>query len=411
MPVIGDLPPHGGIPPAGGREYPLKIAWPKLAAAAIISCGLVFIIAMYVVGLSAKSATERDFIEYWAAGQQLVHGANPYDVREVLRIEQGVGMVGDKPKITFSPPVAFFLALPLGFVGAKTGLILWLLTLLGSLSIAIFVLWVLNGKPDSRFHLLGYLFAPAMACLMAGQLGIFLLLGIVLFLYFHRSRPFLAGAVLLPCTLKPHLFLPFAIALLLWVVCRKAYAILAGFSVVLLVSCALTLHFDREAWSQYSEMMRLTHVVQAFVPTLSVALRFAVARNAPWVQFVPEAAACCWALRYFWTRRNCWNWMDQGMLVFLVSALCTPYCWFTDESILLPAVLAGVYRAVDSGRSLLPIAVIAGVALIEAMGQVSLMSSYYLWTVPAWLGWYLYATSGSANRAGEIRVAAADIAD
>jgi hypothetical protein len=291
-----------------------------------------------------------------------------------------------------NPPVAFFLALPLGLVSPKTGLILWLLVLLASLSVSIWIIWLLNGRPDSRFHLLGYAFAPALVCLMAGQFGIFLLLGVVFFLYFHRSSPFIAGAALLLCALKPHLFLPFAIVLLAWAVRRKTYRILAGFSAALLASCALSFCLDSHAWAQYSQMMQTGGALNEPVPVLSVMFRFLVDRKAVWLQFLPQTAACAWALWYFWTRRNRWSWMDQGMLVLLVSAVCTPFGWFTDESMLLPAVLTGLYRAADSRRSLLPLAVIAGVALIEALANISIMSRYYLWTTPAWLAWYLYAT-------------------
>ena len=51
-------------------------------------------------------------------------------------------------------------------------------------------------------------------CLQAGQISIVFLFGVVLFLLFYESRPWLAGAALVPCALKPHLFLPFAIVLL-----------------------------------------------------------------------------------------------------------------------------------------------------------------------------------------------------
>ena len=59
---------------------------------------------------------------------------------------------------------------------------------------------------------------------------------------------------------------------------------------------------------------------------------------------------------------------------------------------LLPAVLAGIYCATDSRRSLLPLGLIAGVALAEVFAEVQITSRYYLWTTPAWLAWYLYAT-------------------
>jgi len=172
-----------------------KIPWRGLAAASIVAAGLCFVVGIYVIGLSDKNAAERDFISYWAAGQQLAHGANPYDFGAVRSLELGAGReTGEALLIMRNPPVALFLAYPLGLVSAKTGLILWLVALLGGLSASIWILWLLNGRPDSRFHLAGYIFAPALACLMAGQFGIFLLLGVALFLYLHQSRPFLGGA-------------------------------------------------------------------------------------------------------------------------------------------------------------------------------------------------------------------------
>jgi hypothetical protein len=246
---------------------------------------------------------------------------------------------------------------------------------------------------------------------MAGQLGIFLLLGVVLFLYFHQSRPALAGAALLLCALKPHVFIPFAVVLLIWVVSRKAYRILAGFSAALLASCALSFWLDAQAWPQFSHMMQTGGALTEPVPTLGVTFRFLVNRDAVWLEFLPAAAGCVWAIWYFWTRRNRWSWTDQGLLLLLVSAMCTPYGWFTDEAMLLPAVLAGVYRAVSTRRSLLPLALIAGVALIELAAFVPITSRYYLWSTPAWLGWYLYATGSKHARAEETASGAAEIAE
>jgi hypothetical protein len=233
-----------------------------------------------------------------------------------------------------------------------------------------------------------------MECLMAGQFGLFLLLGVVLFLYFHKSRPFLAGAALLLCATKPHLFLPFGIVLILWIVVKKQYRILAGFCVALLASCALAFCFDPYAWSHYSQMMHTSGIMGEIVPTLSEFFRLIIDRNAIWLQFLPQAAGCFWALWFFWTRRTRWSWMDQGLLLLLVSVMCSPYALLTDEALLLPAVLTGIYRADRSGRSLLPFGCIAGVAMIEVFVKIPMTSAYYLWTTPAWLAWYLYATSG-----------------
>jgi hypothetical protein len=375
--------------------------WRVVAAACIVAAGLSFVVGLFVVGLTAKNASQRDFIQYWAAGQQLIHHANPYDFDAILQLERTVGLEGNVPKISFSPPVAFFLVLPLGLVGAKTGLILWLLVQLGCLILSVRILWIVDGRPASGLHFTGIAFAPALACLMAGQLGIFFLLGISIFLLLHESHPFISGAVLLPCSLKPHLFLPCAIVLVLWAIHRRAFRIPAGFSIALLASCALTLSFDRHVWTEYFQMMPLAGISSVFVPTLSVALRFLLDRNAIWLQYIPELLACAWALWYFQSRRDHWKWSDHGLLVLLVSAVCTPYGFFFDEVVLFPAVLAALYRAEESGRPLLPFALIAGGALCELLMGPGMTTPYYLWTTPAWLGWYLYATRSKRVSAQE----------
>jgi hypothetical protein len=187
----------------------------RLAAALIVSAGTLLVCAIFSIGLTNKSATERDYIQYWAAGHLLVDHANPYSLPAILRVEQQAGLESQDPKASVSPPVAVILLVPLGFVSAKAGLILWLLAQLDCLSLSIWIFWILIGKPDTRLHLLGYIFAPALACLQAGQLGIFMLLGVMLFPLFCDTRPFLAGSALMPCALKPHLFLPFVAAVLL----------------------------------------------------------------------------------------------------------------------------------------------------------------------------------------------------
>jgi hypothetical protein len=374
----------------------------KLAAACIIAAGFTLVAGMFYVQVGNRNAAARDFIQYWAAGQQLAHGGDPYDPTAALRLERSVGLEDDFPKLSISPPVGVFLELPLGFVGPKNGLIGWLLVQIACASVSVWLLWVLHGRPATRLHLLGYGFAPILACLMAGQLGIFFLLGITLFLYLHRSQPFLAGAALLPCAMKPHLFVPFGIALLLWIATRRQFSILLGFLAACAASCALALYVDPQIWSQYARMMTETRMFDVFIPTLSTGFRFLVDRHAVWLQFLPEAAACVWAIWYFFARRTVWDWMNQGLLVLLVSVLCAPYAWFTDEAVLLPAIVAGLYSATERRRSPLPLAVFGGVAMIEVLATVPLTSPFYLWTPLAWLAWYLYATRpGNREGSGE----------
>jgi hypothetical protein len=142
---------------------------------------------------------------------------------------------------------------------------------------------------------------------------------------------------------------------------------------------------------------------------LSAQLRLVTDRHAVWIQFVPVTLASVWAIWYFWTRRRSWDWLDHGLVLLLMGAMCTPFGFPTDESMLLPAVLAGAYRCIASRRSTWPLALFAGVGLVEVMIPIQIVSRYYLWTSPAWLLWYLYATERFPRRAttavhGEVEI-------
>ena len=88
------------------KTNPLRIA--AAGCLAVVGVSILVFIAR------TNNASQRDFISYWAAGQQLVHGANPYDGDAVLRIESRVGFDRVEPLIMRNPPLAFLLAWPLG---------------------------------------------------------------------------------------------------------------------------------------------------------------------------------------------------------------------------------------------------------------------------------------------------------
>ena len=373
-----------------------------LAASAIVAAGFLFLTLIFWFSLTDAGAAKRDFIGYWAAGRQMVHGADPFDAGSVLALEKSVGLGDLQIKLTPSPPPGLVLVLPLGFMSAKGGLVFWTMLQIACLAASIGIVWILLGRPASRLHLFGFLFAPAVACIMAGQVGVLCLLGVALFLYLYESHPFFAGVALLPCSLKPHLFLPMVLVLLLWIIARKAFAIVAGFLVALAAGDALVTLCDRPIWSQYFAMLHAGGLHGRFSPTLSAYLRWDIAAQAGWLEYLLTAVACIWAFWFFFRRRAQWDWAQEGMLVLLVSVVCAPYAWITDESMLLPAVLFAVFRAIDTRRSLIPIALFAVIALIELFANVRITSWYYTWTAPAWLAWFLYATrSASAKPVAE----------
>ncbi len=356
----------------------------------------IIVVAICADLLGRHAAGSRDFVEYWASGQLLAHHANPYDGKAILGIERSIGFPSDEQAlIMWNPPQALLVVLPLGFVGSRAALLLWSLLLLASLFASVRMVWVMHGRPNELLNLLGYSFAPALICLLAGQISIFVLLGLVLFLRLHQTQPFFAGISLWLCLLKPHLFLPFGMVLFVWVITTRSYKLLVGVAVALGLSAGVVFLWDPSAWLHYRHMMNTVsteRMQQQLIPCLSIMLRWTISRKTMWLQYVPPALACIWALIYFRRHRDNWDWLEHGSLLMLVSVLFAPYTWLLDQAILIPALLHAAYRT--RSRNLLAVLALASAAIdIGALRGVAILHSLlYLWTAPAWLAWYLYAT-------------------
>jgi hypothetical protein len=344
------------------------------------------------VPFTGNIAGARDFVVYWATGQQLAHHANPYDPESMGRIERSAGLAAGYGVLYMrNPPWGLALALPLGFVGLRSGALLWSLILVGCLAASVRILWLMHGRPRNQLHWLALSFAPALECLIVGQTSLFALLGLVLFLRLNGSRPFLAGMSLWLCTLKPHLFVPFGVVLLAWIAVAKSYKILAGASVAMAASCALTYLISPLAWTEYSKMIRASGIEKEFIPCLSVALSLRFSPHTMWLQYLPAVLCCAWAMTYFWPRRHTWDWAKQGNLVMLASLFAAPYCWVFDQVIALPALLRGVY--LTKSRKLLALLGFASILMnVGLVCGIRLVSPLYLLTAPTWLAWYLFAS-------------------
>lgn len=360
-----------------------------LACGAVIAANALF---LAVIPFLRHLSGGRDFVVYWATGQQLIHHGNPYDAAAMGALEHAAGYIGKGSYYMRNPPWSLPLALPLGYVNASLAALPWSLLMLGILILAVRIVWGMWGRRGSQIAWLGYCFPPALQCVVMGQTSLFLLLGLVLFLRYHRSRPFWAGASLWLCSLKPHLFLPFGVALLLWIAVTRSYRVLAGAATALAASCALTEWIDPAAWGQYFHWAGRSGIASEFIPCLAVELRQVIAPGKDWIAFVPAAIACVWAAVWFWRKRRTWDWVEDGNLLTLVSILVAPYCWIYDQCLAMPALLYAAVKT-ESRRALGTLAVLFLVLELQPyLFGVGLESKIFLWPAFAWVAWYGMAT-------------------
>lgn len=360
--------------------------------------GIVFTsLFLCLLPFNRNVVSRRDFIVYWATGQQLAHHANPYDPDALSRLEHDAGFQGAASYYMRNAPWALPLALPLGYFGAMASALPWSLLIMGLLVASVRIVWKTFGASGDHLDWLGYCFPPALFCVILGQTSIFLLFGLALFLRLHKTHPFWAGAALWFCTLKPHLFLPFGIVLLVWIVVSRCYRILVGGVASLAAGSLITAFLDPAAWTQYRHYMRASGITHEFTANLGDVLRDSIYPAAEWLAFIPAILGCIWALAYFWRRRRHWDWFEDGSLLMLVSIFVAPFGWIFDQSLAIPAILFAASR--NPSRILLAVLAIVYMLIeVEIVSPFDLHSAAYLWTAPAWLVWYLFARA-SARRA------------
>ncbi len=372
----------------------IKVEIIKKILAVGLLAGSILVLAVGLRGDSGNFA-ERDFMAYWSAGQLLVQRQNPYSDEDVLKLEKAQGYKEQVPNGVLNPPWAMFLVVPLGYVAAYPGALSWIVMIVACIMLSVRLLQKINNAQDSQDHLLAYAFAPVLACIMAGQMSGIVCLGLVLFLWWHKTRPFAAGLAASVLTIKPHLFFLFFLVLLLISIRKRDFRSIFGAAFGVALALAIPLAYDHQLLSEYLIRRKLTGIAGSFIPTMSFLLRIAVQRDAFWIQFLPLGIATLWAFWYFFRHKDDWDWNREGLLLLVISMWVAPYSTFLDELILLPAVVAAICFTGKEGnvrRGVLPsFFVLNGIAFALLFTQVPVMSGAYVWSTTAWLGWYLYA--------------------
>jgi Glycosyltransferase family 87 len=373
---------------------------PKKLVRLLLGAAVTVVVA-YVVAIDTDkiraNVSQRDSVQYWYAGEHLIHRVNAYEVQRIR-----------------TPPWSLFLFLPLGLArDAFWGWLLWIAGSVASMIVSMRLCWKMFGKDDKLrpiFLMVGYLFAPVLACLEAGQIGFVLLIGIILFLFYETERPFVAGAALILPFAKPHLLVFFWVAFLFWVVARKKFAVAGGFISALAAATVVSLICDPSAFQHYRELVSASGVGGEFIPTLSGVLRLMFFRQYFQMQFVPQLLGLLWCVWFCLKNMSQWSWRDHGLTVMVVSILTTPYGWLTDEVVLLPAILFAA-TCIFGGRRKIPVttkillvvfALLNWMMLLLVASQIPLQSGIYFWSSLLWCAWYSYGRHRlSANLAAQ----------
>jgi hypothetical protein len=368
----------------------------QIVVACFVILGCFHAVLNAITAVRPKAGAQADFIQFWATGQLLAAHQSPYDLEKLMKLELDAGMAHAFPRVSNSPPLLHPMFLPLGFVSARVGFLAWFIAQLVCLYASAQLLDSMYGKRLGHLRWIVFLFGPVLVCERTGQLGVFFLMCLVLFLYLHRKRPFLAGVCLAPLAFKPHLILPFGLVLLIWVIVERRWQVLLGAATVLASSAGVLLLLAPHAWQQYSALMRQMHLMDWGAPCLSVYLRRLTGAPAA-VQFIPSMLAGCAAAAWYLRKRKTWAWESDGAMLLALGLITAPYAWVMDEAIALPAILLTLMRCKGSWNWLACLGLLNILFMIEEMAGVGVLTPAYLWTAPGWFLWCVLARRARAQ--------------
>jgi len=180
---------------------------------------LIFLVTTHPIGLSGKGFS--DSLEYWSALRIWIDGGNPYDPQLMLGLQNSVRPT-EQALMMWNPPWLLIIMAPILQFDFQTSAIIF-----RALNILMFLVSVLllskafsfENSLTEKLMCASLTFFPFWETLGAGQVSVFLLLGISMFMYAPKAKyPYLLetlGFILL--TIKPHiLYFGFRFDFALW---------------------------------------------------------------------------------------------------------------------------------------------------------------------------------------------------
>lgn len=220
-----------------------KPLYRKLLTAGSIAALLAVVVALHLLllRLPTRVYEATDFLGYWAAASLFVHGENPYDQDALLALERDQGWAGADPMYSWNPPWLHLILSPLGALSFRQAAALWFVVNPLLIGVSALLIWDVVSRRTGAAQvalvlLAAFLYSRSLHAVLEGQVNTLVLVGGAAFLSLAlRRRDFLAGAVLVLVTVKPHLSYLLLPAVVAASVRWKRWGILASFGAALSV--------------------------------------------------------------------------------------------------------------------------------------------------------------------------------
>ncbi len=330
-----------------------------------------------------------DFRPYWSASYLLAHGQDFSDAEKLDDVERI--LTGWEEPFTMHAwfaPSGNLILLPFTIFSFSRATFYWLLTNTIIVLLSSILIW---GKPRTYLWVpltVTFGFSMTLLSLNYGQVNTLEMLGLALFLALSELKyDFRAGLSLGLTTVKPHLVIITLPILLLDLIRKKQWSVLAGFFSSLLF-CVLVLTILYPAWpvSFWNLVTSGMETVRA-TPTINGLL---VASGeyilGKWL-WLFTLALC---IMVWWNRKKEWDRRTLIDITILVGMIVSPIGWSYDQVMLLFPILR-ICKWMASGGLIKKdmIIILGGLISINAIA----FYLYYLEAAEVWFFWIPMSTA------------------
>lgn len=342
---------------------------------------------------SPRLRADDDFGVFWVSARLHQMGRNPYDPDAVNAALPSIGHreVEEAAAIIRYAPYVLPILLPFAVLPYPLARAIWFLVSLSAVIFCAQWLWALYGGPAARRWLSWVLvltFLPVLSMLQKGQVGWWVLLGLLSWTYGARwNNQIMMGAGLFLIATKPHLVYLVVVTMFLWIVQARAWRTLVIFGVGIAIGMVIAMALNPSILQQYAYAMVAYPTFSWATPTVGSYLRLAFGVERAWLQFLPMIFGLIWLAFHWKSRRAAWRWEKEIPHLITVSLITTMYGWSLDWVLLSWPILqigARLAKTPSSLRWWLAATMYAGInGLALAIRQQQFGD--------LWLGWMPWA--------------------
>jgi hypothetical protein len=268
---------------------------------------------------------------------------------------------------------------------------LWLATSLVLNALSAIGLWTYFGGTRSKAWiaiLLCLTFLPMGGAEINGQITPLILFTLTCFLWLiRREQYFAAGFVLIGAGAKPHLLFLVALAILFWTLKKQAWTLILGSLISYSAATAFAVLYNPASLGYLHKTYGAAMDISCGI---GGALRSVFGLQHLWLQFLPSAIGAAWFLFYWARHKHHWDWQEHLPLLLIVSVCTSPYCWYHDFILILPALIAVTVRgAYRSSRILGGYLILQALIIVAVQWSVAWMCVFSL----LWIALYQLASA------------------